>query len=645
MVDFALNNIVGTDVHPLAVTIARINYLLALNEHLDTNGSEGEPPPLPVFLADALIRPLENRSPDSVTIAVDWDKNEVFRIPLESAVDADKLTKTIDYMDDMAQGIADLDQTEQFAKIFRRLVQDLYEGLSNPTFRNLWASNFQLLVELIRDGRDSIWAYILKNLSRPLVLAEKGFDVVVGNPPWLSYRYINSAAWQDEVKDLYIYYKLIDSGNVNLFTQMDLSTLFFAHAKDRYLKDGGTLAFVMPRSVLTGAKQHRPFQRQGMTRILDVGNVSPLFNVPSAVLILSNGDIVRAKIPTKTFEAKFQKHELPLVEAEPFLKVGETVTNFVDPKIRSIYYYELFAQGASLVPRNLCFVRPAGLPNVPIVETDPELDRDAKPPWKGVKLEGRASAPYIYATLLSKHLLPFGYQKLNMVALPARQNEAGKLEMLEGVLAFAVTGHIQDFNTWFDRTNKIWEERKKSTTANTLPEWFNYRNKLTAQNVNDRIRVIYGGSGTNIASCVLETDFDDLRVYRRRVSGFVVDTKTYFYSPDTYEEAHYLCAILNSPHVNNSIKSHQSEGLWGARDIHRTPFEACAIPIFERDNPDHQELAQLSILAHSKIEEMKGMEENQLLNGGPGRARNAAREIAADELVSIDQITRRLLEG
>ena len=134
-------------------------------------------------------------------------------------------------------------------------MQDIYTAVSAiPTFRNLWASNFQLLVELIRDGRDSIWAYILKNLSRPLVLAEKGFDIVIGNPPWLSYRYINSAVWQDEVKDLYIYYQLIDSGDVKLFTQMDLSTLFFAHAKDRYLKNDGTLAFVMPRSVLTGAQ-------------------------------------------------------------------------------------------------------------------------------------------------------------------------------------------------------------------------------------------------------------------------------------------------------------------------------------------------------------------------------------------------------
>ena len=523
-------------------------------------------------------------------------------------------------------------------------MQDLYEGLSNPTFRNHWGSNFQLLVKLIADGRDSIWAYILKNLSRPLVLAEKGFDVVAGNPPWLAYRYINSPVWQDEVKALYIYYQLIDSGDVKLFTQMDLSTLFFAHAKDRYLKDDGTLAFVMPRSVLTGAKQHRPFQRQGMTRILDVGDVSPLFNVPSAVIISASSHIAKADIPTTTYRATFDKHELPLAEAEPLLTVGETATSFVDPNIACIYYYELFAQGASLVPRNLCFVRPAGLPNMPIVETDPELDKDAKAPWKGIKLEGTVHSPYIYATLLSKHLLPFGHQKLNMVALPAKQNEVGKLELLHDVLAFAVTAHHRSFLTWFEKVSNIWDERKSATTTETLLEWFNYRNKLTSQNVNDKFRVIYGGSGTNIASCVLETEFEDFRVYRRRVSGFVVDTKTYYYAPDTLEEAHYLCALLNTPYVNESIKGHQSEGLWGARDIHRTPFEACAIPIFEPNNPDHLELARLSMTAHEKIVEMKGMEENRLLNGGPGRARGRAREILAEEISAIDKIARRVID-
>jgi len=640
LVEFALNNIMGTDVHPLAVTIARVNYLLALTEHFEGT-SQSELLPLPVFMADALIRPLENRSEDAVTIPVDWDKNELFHIPLEAASDADKLTKTIQYMDEFANIVSEPHQMSEIVKLFRSVVQDvIYDGLTNPTFMNLWASNFQLLVELIHEGRNSIWAYILKNLSRPLVLAEKGFDAVAGNPPWLAYRYINSAVYQDEVKDLYVYYQLIQSGDVKLFTQMDLSTLFFAHARDRYLKDDGTLAFVMPRSVLTGAKQHRLFQRQGMTRILDVQDVKPLFNVPSAVLILSKNEVTAQNIPTKTYHAHFDKHELPLAEAETVLRVEEARTDFVDSGIRSLYHGR-FVQGASLVPRNLCFVRPAGVPTSPSVKTDPELDRDAKPPWKGIELQGTVSDMYIYATLLSKHLLPFGFQKLNMVALPAKLDEEGELQMLQGVLAFAANANIRDFQTWFEKADKIWEQCKKSNM--TLPERYDYHKLLSSQNVKDNFRVIYNSNGTNLASCVLEIDTNNLRVYGRRVQGFVADTKTYYYSALTLTEAHYLCAILNAPCVNDAIKKYQAQGLFGPRDIHRTPFEACAIPLFKGDDPDHQELAGLSMTAHGKIEDNKAMEENKLLNGGPSRSRRIAREIAADEIKAIDEIARRIL--
>ena len=641
-----LNNIVGIDIHPLAVTIARVNYLLALSEHLETDNGEGEAPPLPVFLADALIRPLDNRNPDSVAIAVDGEKNEAFHIPIESASDAHKLTRTINYMDDFAKVASSAEQAEQMAQIFRHWVQDIYGELSDPTFRNLWAGNFQLLANLIRQGRDSIWAYILKNLSRPLVLAEKGFDAVVGNPPWLAYRYINNAAWQDEVKEMIISYQLIDSGDVKLFTQMDLSTLFFAHAKDRYLGENGALAFVMPRSVLTGAKQHRAFQRQGISRILDVGDVSPLFNVPSAVLIYSSGSIAKENIPAKTYSARFDKHELPLSEAEPLMKVQDAATSFVDDKIRCIYYYELFAQGASLVPRNLCFVRLIGVRTSAVVETDPDLDKDAKAPWKGIRLEGTVSGSYLYATLLSKHLLPFGWQSLNLVALPAKVNEDGKLEMLEGLLEFAFEANplsLRSYQHWFEKTDEIWEERKKSTVSESLADWYNYRKKLTTQNINDRYRVIYGGSGTNLACCVLDIEIDGLRVKGRQVQGIAMDYTNFFYSAPSEAEAHYLCAILNSSIVNQQIKAHQPEGLWGARHIQRTPFEACAIPIFDAGHDAHHELASLSRAAHAKIEELKGMQENQLLNGAPGRARGRARELLADELAAINAIAAKLL--
>ena len=134
----------------------------------------------------------------------------------------------------------------------------------------------------------------------------------------------------------------------------------------------------------------------------------------------------------------------------------------------------------------------------------------------------------MYATLLSKHLLPRLYQKLNLVALPAKINDDGKLVMLRDFLAFAADGNHTSFSRWFEKTEQTWEERKK--TGISLQERYDYHRLLTSQNVEDRFRVIYNSSGSNLASCVLDIDTSKLRVDRRSVRGMVVDTTCYHFS-------------------------------------------------------------------------------------------------------------------
>jgi len=70
---------------------------------------------------------------------------------------------------------------------------------------------------------------MLKNTARPLLLSAQKFDVIAGNPPWLSYRFIKDRTYQAEVKSLILRYGLLESSDVKLFTQMDLSTLFMVH--------------------------------------------------------------------------------------------------------------------------------------------------------------------------------------------------------------------------------------------------------------------------------------------------------------------------------------------------------------------------------------------------------------------------------
>src|SRR4051794_19617639 len=78
------------------------------------------------------------------------------------------------------------------------------------------------------------------------------------------------------------------------------------------------------------------------------------------------------------------------------------------------------------------------------------------------------------------------------------------------------------------------------------------------------------------------------------ISGYVIDSKTYYHYPSSEEEGHYLVGILNTDFINEAIKPLQPQGLMGERDIHRRPFEACDIPSFDEKNKLHRQIAKVS---------------------------------------------------
>src|SRR5205807_6903733 len=126
-----------------------------------------------------------------------------------------------------------------------------------------WTQNFRLMLKLEKEHRNSIWAYILKNVYRPVFLRREKVEYIAGNPPWLSYRYIKDDSYKRRVKELTFQYELLAKSDFQLFTQMDTSTLFFVHCSKEFLKPGGTIAFVLPKSVILPAKQHAKFQLLG----------------------------------------------------------------------------------------------------------------------------------------------------------------------------------------------------------------------------------------------------------------------------------------------------------------------------------------------------------------------------------------------
>lgn len=339
------------------------------------------------------------------------------------------------------------------------------------------------------------------------------------------------------------------------------------------------------------------------------------------------------------YTGKLPAHELSLDVAEPCLKHHESSLIFVEDGIRGRYYHERFLQGATLVPRNFCFVKPEGNPASPAVVTDDDVNKAAKSPYKGQFLRGVVHDDYLYATLLSKHLIPFGIEQLHLTALPFKVNDEGKLQAITDETDYLYAGH-RESGEWFKNAAAMWDKLKKDNTPLSFSEQLNYRNKITSQDYKHPYKVIYNASGTNISACVIEINELSLKVHKRSAKGFVVESIAYSYDATSIEEAHYICALLNAPSINDAIKDYQPYGLMGARHIHRTPFEACGIEAFDPTNADHQALASLSKSAHAEVDLL--IESG--LSGQIAKKRAIARDKTAKILQEIDKIAIRIVE-
>ena len=169
-------SVTGIDVHPVATHLARAAWVIAARPAIEKSTSTAVT--VPIYLGDSLQLRYESRdmfAAQNVTIRVgDEDSTELlFPVSVVNrAEDFDQL------MIDVANYI---DQGQDPCLAIEELV-----GLSTDEKRTL-SETICKLETLQKKGRDHIWAYYTRNLVRPVTLAQRQVDVIVGNPPWINY--------------------------------------------------------------------------------------------------------------------------------------------------------------------------------------------------------------------------------------------------------------------------------------------------------------------------------------------------------------------------------------------------------------------------------------------------------------------------
>ena len=596
--DRLVTAVTGIDIHPAAVHLARAAWALAARRAITAAVKSGYDASVsvPIYLGDALqlrFRSGDMFSEHNVTIQVGDDRNTelVFPVSLvERANDFDSL------MNHVADAI-ERGEDPGFA------LDD--NGITDPNERETLASTIETLEKLHRDGRDHIWAYYTRNLVRPVALARRKVDVIVGNPPWLNYNQTANTLRAELRRQSRDVYGIWAGGRYA--THQDVAGLFFTRSVDLYLKNDGIIGMVMPHSALQ-AGQYSKWRtgswkvRRGGSMLAadfrfkpawDLERLEPntFFPIPASVVFAQRAGVIGpARALAGTVERWRGKSGAANVRREA-VAITDTSVDGSSP------YTGYSRQGATIVPRCLFFVEETESTAViqagQTVTVNPRRGSQDKEPWRSLDLTSITSqtieSRHVFDIHLGETLVPYATLTPLRAALPITPSDTALTQDATGVGGIRLGGLAQRMRRRWRTVSDLWEGNKAAATKLNLAQQLDYMRKLSSQlewrhNPGDRpIRVVYSKSGQPTAALVADSDV-------------VVDHLLYWITCGNVDEAHYLLAIINSETLYEAVAGLMSKGQFGSRDLHKHLWNL-PIPEFDRDNPLHARISEAGSVA------------------------------------------------
>ena len=138
-------------------------------------------------------------------------------------------------------------QTEEFLARGQRELR-----WEDPLTERSLAELYEKVRRLEAEGRNGLWARIIKNAFAPVFRAAMRFDYVAGNPPWVNWESL-ADDYREATRELWEKYGLLTGrGQLERMRggKKDVAMLMLYSAMDSYLQDGGKLGFVITQTVL-----------------------------------------------------------------------------------------------------------------------------------------------------------------------------------------------------------------------------------------------------------------------------------------------------------------------------------------------------------------------------------------------------------
>jgi len=613
LADHILTNIVGFDLNPLAVLASRTNYLIAFSRLIPAI----RPISIPVYLCDSILAPAssveEGKLAFDNTIIFTTSKGDyIFPVFMQEKSHIDKFTSMMDV------ALRGKIEPKKFEKQIKA------EFHPSPEDTALLSAVYRHIKTLDDNGENGIWARYIKNAFAPVYIGK--FDFVIGNPPWIRWGYLSDEYRKRTLKLWHGYGLFSLTGHETRLGagEKDFSMLFTYGCADNYLKDGGVLGFVITIEVFKSKGAGEGFRRfelkdkevplkmLGMEDMVDLkpfqaANKTCVFflqkgkktTYPVPVIEWKRKEGIGRILPEWTLDevnAKSERTKLKAIPVHPdkpasAWQTAQAAEMKSYAKLKGANPYRAYL-GARVEPYgvfwlNLKEVRPDG--NLVIENMHDRGKREIKSVRTAIEPD------IIFPAVSGGDIVRFGTKSHFYLLIsqdPSTREPFEEDWMLENVpLTYAYLKQFKD--VLLSRGSRVVKELAENTEF--------YAMYGIGEYTFAKYRVVWKRMASRIDAVVLSSIKTDYGM-KKIIS---TDTTSLFAVNDK-EEAHYLCAILNSELVDSFIKSFSQAGRgFGAPSV----MNNLAIPKFKADNKIHKKLAELSEEAHSLVQKMRPTED------------------------------------
>ena len=636
------DNVVGIDIHPVAVQFAKATWVMAAADTIHAARAEATGAgavSAPIYLGDSMQLRYDTGTL-SASQSIELKTGETlpgqtepitFSIPRELALQQADIDQLIS---ELAAAIDAGRDTEHVA--------DTYE-MSDESRQSVQAVAAAMQALHAAD-RNHVWAYYIRNMIRPAVIAEQKVDRIIGNPPWLTYGQ-SADIIRSELRDMSEHRYQIWAGG-NLAPHQDIATLFYTRCAELYAQVGAIIGMVMPHSALR-AGQHLKwrsgcYKQKGGRNAPSIGlnlrvhepwdldNIVPdFFPMPASVVFAqyigaSQGNAL-APSTVEVWRGNWEKHYAGISRKSEAL-------HHDDGKFKSPYA-ELSSQGPTIVDRRLFFVETVPhTAKFPIANTTNVRARESS--QDKIKYEGQlnkladiVSNDHLFDVYLGECVGPYVALDPLKAALPVHRPTMTMLlshDNCEGdkhdSCRLDTESLHQSMRRRWDNATEMYREAHQERVIKNLYDRLNYQKILTSQLEylqgtiagDGTIRVAYTQSGQPTAAIM-------------RDNHAIMDRKLYQTVCQSEGEAHYLTAILNSDELATRAKPFCTTN-WAKkiRDFEKHGWKL-SIPRYDASDPMHVRLSQLGKTAEQECAALVANSDIPTKPAGDAQSRAARR--------------------